>query len=181
MKQLAAPPGVSCAAVCGRAGGHCDAATLEWGNNCESMARHFGCEAGCGHQVCSPCGCPPAPLGRFGFTPDLLIQGGLQTHCGGDPGKRGCQRALCMHARAPIRLCTNSFLRSISLMCPRAASLSNSNSGSRFSSQVGPELPAYASSPTLDTYKQCLISDIAISACDAAFAKTSRLCSCLSK
>ena len=28
--------------------------------------------------------------------------------------------------------------------------------------QVGPELPAYAESPSLDTHRQCLISDIAI-------------------
>ena len=45
--------------------------------------------------------------------------------------------------------------------------------------QVGPELPAYATSPTLDTHKQCLISDIAISKCEAKFAKTSRLCRCV--
>lgn len=44
--------------------------------------------------------------------------------------------------------------------------------------QVGPELPAYASSPTLDTYQQCLVSDIAISQCDAKYAKTRRLCFC---
>ena len=45
--------------------------------------------------------------------------------------------------------------------------------------QVGPELPAYASSPSLDTHRQCLISDIAISTCAAAFAKTERLCTCV--
>lgn len=45
--------------------------------------------------------------------------------------------------------------------------------------QVGPELPAYAASPTLDTHRQCLISDIAISTCAAAFAKTERLCTCI--
>ena len=45
--------------------------------------------------------------------------------------------------------------------------------------QVGPELPAYAASPTLDTHKQCLISDIAISTCAAAFGKTERLCTCI--
>ena len=44
--------------------------------------------------------------------------------------------------------------------------------------QVGPELPAYASSSTLDTYQQCLVSDIAISQCDAKYKKTSRLCFC---
>ncbi|KAL3905607.1 MAG: hypothetical protein SGPRY_010856, partial [Prymnesium sp.] len=33
--------------------------------------------------------------------------------------------------------------------------------------QVGPELPAYASSSSLDTYKQCLVTDIAISTCGA--------------
>ena len=44
--------------------------------------------------------------------------------------------------------------------------------------QVGTELPAYAATPDLDTYRQCLVSDIAISACSAAFRKTQRLCSC---
>jgi hypothetical protein len=44
--------------------------------------------------------------------------------------------------------------------------------------QVGPELPAYAASPDLDTYQQCLISDIAISQCAAGYAKTRRLCTC---
>lgn len=45
--------------------------------------------------------------------------------------------------------------------------------------QVGPELPAYGSHHTLDTYQQCLITDIAFSKCTAKFAKTSRLCRCL--
>ena len=45
--------------------------------------------------------------------------------------------------------------------------------------QVGPELPAYASHSSLDTYQQCLISDIALSTCAAAFAKTERLCTCV--
>jgi len=44
--------------------------------------------------------------------------------------------------------------------------------------QVGPELPAYASSADLDTYQQCLISDIAVSQCGAKYAKTRRLCTC---
>jgi hypothetical protein len=44
--------------------------------------------------------------------------------------------------------------------------------------QVGPELPAYASSPSLDTYQQCLVSDIAVSQCDAKYTKTRRLCFC---
>jgi len=44
--------------------------------------------------------------------------------------------------------------------------------------QVGPELPAYAAATDLDTHKQCLISDIAVSTCGAAFQKTQRLCSC---
>ena len=44
--------------------------------------------------------------------------------------------------------------------------------------QVGPELPAYASSSSLDTYRQCLVSDIAISKCEAKYAKTRRLCFC---
>ena len=45
--------------------------------------------------------------------------------------------------------------------------------------QVGPELPAYAASPSLDTHRQCLISDIAISKCEAKYGKTSRLCRCV--
>jgi len=45
--------------------------------------------------------------------------------------------------------------------------------------QVGPELPAYASSADLDTYQQCLISDIAVSECKAKYAKTRRLCTCV--
>lgn len=45
--------------------------------------------------------------------------------------------------------------------------------------QVGPELPAYASSSDLDTFRQCLVSDIAISTCDASFRKTARLCTCV--
>ena len=45
--------------------------------------------------------------------------------------------------------------------------------------QVGPELPAYAVSPSLDTHRQCLISDIAISKCEAKYGKTSRLCRCV--
>ena len=44
--------------------------------------------------------------------------------------------------------------------------------------QVGPELPAYASSSSLDTYQQCLVSDIAVSKCEAKYAKTRRLCFC---
>lgn len=44
--------------------------------------------------------------------------------------------------------------------------------------QVGPELPAYAASDTLDTYQQCLVSDIAVSKCEAKFSKTRRLCTC---
>ena len=44
---------------------------------------------------------------------------------------------------------------------------------------MGPELPAYAASPSLDTHRQCLISDIAISKCEAKFGKTSRLCRCV--
>ena len=44
--------------------------------------------------------------------------------------------------------------------------------------QVGKELPAYAATADLDTYQQCLITDIAVSACNAAFKKTRRLCSC---
>ena len=44
--------------------------------------------------------------------------------------------------------------------------------------QVGPELPAYASSNSLDTYRQCLVSDIAVSKCDAKYFKTERLCFC---
>ena len=47
--------------------------------------------------------------------------------------------------------------------------------------QVGPELPAYAESPSLDTHRQCLISDIAISKCEAKFGKTRRLCRCVFK
>jgi len=47
--------------------------------------------------------------------------------------------------------------------------------------QVGAELPAYASSKSLDTYQQCLISDIAFSKCDAKYAKTTRLCRCVRK
>ena len=45
--------------------------------------------------------------------------------------------------------------------------------------QVGPELPAYAESPSLDAHRQCLISDIAISKCEAKFGKTRRLCRCV--
>ena len=45
--------------------------------------------------------------------------------------------------------------------------------------QVGPELPAYASAQDLDTHGQCLISDIAVSTCKAAFKKTERLCGCV--
>ena len=69
---------------------------LEWGNNCDAMAKFFRCEAGCGHQV-------------------------------------------------------------------------------------GPELPAYASAQDLDTHGQCLISDIAVSTCKAAFKKTERLCACVTR
>ena len=94
MLQLAAPAGTSCDTACAAAGARCDAPALEWGNTCEAMARHFKCEAGCGHQV-------------------------------------------------------------------------------------GPELPAYASAPDLDTHRQCLISDIAVSTCSANFRKTSRLCTCV--
>jgi len=93
MHTLAAAAGVSCSEACRAAGGRCDARTLEWGNSCAALADHFGCEAGCGHQV-------------------------------------------------------------------------------------GPELPAYAASADLDTYRQCLISDIAISQCEAKYAKTRRLCAC---
>ena len=94
MRQLGATLGESCDAACAKVGGRCDMQTLEWGNNCEAMARHFGCEAGCGHQV-------------------------------------------------------------------------------------GTELPAYAEAADLDTHRQCLISDIAVSECKAAFRKTRRLCSCV--
>lgn len=93
MAQVAAAPGMSCDEACRGRGGRCEARTLEWGNTCQALAAHFGCEAGCGHQV-------------------------------------------------------------------------------------GPELPAYASSPDLDTFQQCLVSDIAISKCEAKYAKTRRLCSC---
>ncbi|KAL1504362.1 hypothetical protein AB1Y20_010768 [Prymnesium parvum] len=44
--------------------------------------------------------------------------------------------------------------------------------------QVGSELPAYASSTSLDTYQQCLVSDISISQCGAKYSKTRRLCFC---
>jgi hypothetical protein len=94
MRQLKAPAGVSCAVACEREGVRCDEPSLEWGNTCESLARHFACEGGCGHQV-------------------------------------------------------------------------------------GPELPAYASARDLDTHKQCLISDIAVSTCAASFKKTERLCTCV--
>ena len=94
MQQIAAGLGASCDATCASAGGRCENQVLEWGNNCEAMARHFGCEAGCGHQV-------------------------------------------------------------------------------------GTELPAYAEVSDLDTHRQCLISDIAVSECKAAFKKTRRLCSCV--
>lgn len=75
-------------------GGACSKSELEWVNSCEAMQRHFGCEAGCGHQV-------------------------------------------------------------------------------------GLELPAYATSPDLDTYRQCLVTDIAFSTCDAKYLKTARLCRCI--
>ena len=94
MQQIAAKPGLSCSFACKQVGAKCEAKALEWGNNCEAMARLFPCEKGCGHQV-------------------------------------------------------------------------------------GPELPAYASSSDLDTYQQCLISDIAFSTCEASFKKTSRLCTCV--
>ena len=45
--------------------------------------------------------------------------------------------------------------------------------------QVGSELPAYAHQASLDTHRQCLVSDIAFSKCEAKFAKTTRLCFCL--
>ena len=45
--------------------------------------------------------------------------------------------------------------------------------------QVGSELPAYASDVSLDTYQQCLFSDIAVSKCDSRYTKTIRLCRCL--
>jgi len=95
MRTIAAAAGISCEDACQQAGVKCDQKTLEWANSCAALAAHFGCEAGCGHQV-------------------------------------------------------------------------------------GPELPAYASSPDLDTYQQCLISDIAISQCSAKYAKTRRLCACRS-
>jgi hypothetical protein len=90
---MGAEPGVSCTSACAAMGGRCEERELEWGNSCAALARHFPCEAGCGHQV-------------------------------------------------------------------------------------GPELPAYASAKDLDTYRQCLTSDIAVSTCDAKYAKTRRLCTC---
>ena len=94
LRLVAAPAGISCDAACAAAGGLCDAPSLEWANSCAVMARHFPCEAGCGHQV-------------------------------------------------------------------------------------GTELPAYATAPDLDTHQQCLVSDIAVPVCSAAFRKTARLCSCV--
>mmetsp|Transcript_13347 Transcript_13347/g.43619 ORF Transcript_13347/g.43619 Transcript_13347/m.43619 type:complete len:609 (+) Transcript_13347:29-1855(+) len=45
--------------------------------------------------------------------------------------------------------------------------------------QVGAELPAYVHDRSLDTFQQCLVSDISLATCDAAYAKTSRLCRCV--
>ena len=45
--------------------------------------------------------------------------------------------------------------------------------------QVGDELPADVHDSALDTYQQCLVSDIAFSTCEAAFSKTTRLCRCV--
>ncbi len=45
--------------------------------------------------------------------------------------------------------------------------------------QVGNELPAYAGVDSLDTFQQCLFTDIAVPTCEASFAKTSRLCRCV--
>ena len=45
--------------------------------------------------------------------------------------------------------------------------------------QVGDELPAYVHDSALDTYQQCLVSDITFSTCEAAFSKTTRLCRCV--
>ena len=44
--------------------------------------------------------------------------------------------------------------------------------------QVGTELPAYVTSPSLDTHQQCLITDIAFPKCDSKYEKTARLCHC---
>ena len=51
MRQFAAPQGASCDATCAKYGLRCDTRSLEWGNNCEAMAKFFRCERGCGHQV----------------------------------------------------------------------------------------------------------------------------------
>ena len=48
-----------------------------------------------------------------------------------------------------------------------------------FSAQVGTELPAYVHNPSIDTYQQCLVSDIAFSVCKSSYTKTSRLCRCV--
>jgi len=93
-REVKAAPGASCAAACQGAGMRCQARELEWVMSCEALARHFPCEAGCGHQV-------------------------------------------------------------------------------------GDELPAYVHDSALDTYQQCLVSDIAFSTCEAAFSKTTRLCRCV--
>ena len=93
-REVVAAPGASCADACKEGGGRCETPELEWANDCDALARHFPCEAGCGHQV-------------------------------------------------------------------------------------GSELPAYAHQASLDTHRQCLVSDIAFSKCEAKFAKTTRLCFCL--
>ena len=93
-REVVAAPGASCADACKEGGGRCETPELEWVNDCDALARHFPCEAGCGHQV-------------------------------------------------------------------------------------GSELPAYAHQASLDTHRQCLVSDIAFSKCEAKFAKTTRLCFCL--
>ncbi|GAB5373305.1 hypothetical protein AAMO2058_001739600 [Amorphochlora amoebiformis] len=43
--------GVSCTDACRRQGKTCDAAEIQFLNNCESLLKMFACEAGCGHQM----------------------------------------------------------------------------------------------------------------------------------
>eukprot|EP00753_Platysulcus_tardus_P014205 PLAT4209.1.p1 GENE.PLAT4209.1~~PLAT4209.1.p1 ORF type:complete len:388 (+),score=47.11 PLAT4209.1:116-1165(+) len=51
VKVIAGDAGLSCAAVCRRAGGRCDPSALSKVNRCDQLLNKFGCERGCQHAM----------------------------------------------------------------------------------------------------------------------------------
>ena len=141
---------------------------LEWANSCEALSASMVCSRKQAHVWPKPRGGTPGASSFGAGTAPVILQRvrwsslsfrfAYQASHGAMKASRGQWRTPCW------------------LLASRQAHF---DCEAGCGHQVGAELPAYVSSPTLDTYQQCLVSDISVSSCSAKFAKTSRLCRCV--